>query len=113
MLLLIDKPKGITSHDVVDKVRKITGEKRVGHAGTLDPNARGLLIVRDQLDQDHEIPVMDVIVQERTVLEKKQEVRYTLHLVYHSHKKSICQLQFLQHPCIYLIFLLHNFLLQR
>ena len=55
--------------------------------------ARGLLIVRDQLDQDHEIPVMDVIVQERTVLEKKQEVRYTLHLVYHSHKKSICQLQ--------------------
>lgn len=45
MLLLIDKPKGITSHDVVDKVRKITGEKRVGHAGTLDPNARGLLIV--------------------------------------------------------------------
>lgn len=45
MLLLIDKPKGITSHDVVDKVRKITGERRVGHAGTLDPNASGLLIV--------------------------------------------------------------------
>jgi len=45
MLLLIDKPKGITSHDVVSRVRKITGEKRVGHAGTLDPNATGLLIV--------------------------------------------------------------------
>ena len=45
MFLLIDKPKGITSHDVVDKIRKITGEKRVGHAGTLDPNATGLLIV--------------------------------------------------------------------
>jgi tRNA pseudouridine55 synthase len=43
--LLIDKPKGMTSHDVVDRVRKITGEKRVGHAGTLDPNASGLLIV--------------------------------------------------------------------
>lgn len=45
MLLLIDKPKGITSHDVVDRVRRITGERRVGHAGTLDPNATGLLIV--------------------------------------------------------------------
>src|SRR5690606_12065178 len=43
--LLIDKPKGITSHDVIYRVRKITGEKRVGHAGTLDPNATGLLIV--------------------------------------------------------------------
>jgi tRNA pseudouridine55 synthase len=45
MFLLIDKPKGITSHDVIYRVRKITGEKRVGHAGTLDPNATGLLIV--------------------------------------------------------------------
>lgn len=45
MLLLIDKPKGFTSHDVVSKVRKITNERRVGHGGTLDPNATGLLIV--------------------------------------------------------------------
>ncbi|MFV1917068.1 MAG: tRNA pseudouridine(55) synthase TruB [Patescibacteria group bacterium] len=45
MFILIDKPKGITSHDVVDKIREITGERRVGHAGTLDPNATGLLIV--------------------------------------------------------------------
>lgn len=45
MLLLIDKPKGITSHDVVDKIRKITGIKKVGHGGTLDPNATGLLII--------------------------------------------------------------------
>lgn len=43
--LLIDKPAGITSHDVVDVVRKITGERTVGHAGTLDPFATGLLIV--------------------------------------------------------------------
>lgn len=43
--LLIDKPAGLTSHDVVYKVRRITGEKRVGHAGTLDPFATGLLIV--------------------------------------------------------------------
>lgn len=45
MFLLIDKPKGITSHDVVGMLRKITGERRIGHAGTLDPNATGLLIV--------------------------------------------------------------------
>jgi len=45
MILLIDKPKGWTSHDVVAKVKRILHEKRVGHAGTLDPNATGLLIV--------------------------------------------------------------------
>lgn len=45
MFILIDKPKGMTSHDVIDEVRKVTGEKKVGHAGTLDPNATGLLIV--------------------------------------------------------------------
>ncbi len=44
-MLLIDKPKGITSHDVVDFVRALTKEKKVGHAGTLDPLATGLLIV--------------------------------------------------------------------
>jgi tRNA pseudouridine55 synthase len=43
--LLINKPTGITSHDVVDQVRKITGQRKVGHAGTLDPFATGLLIV--------------------------------------------------------------------
>ncbi|MDD5251722.1 MAG: tRNA pseudouridine(55) synthase TruB [Patescibacteria group bacterium] len=43
--LLIDKPAGITSHDVVYRVRRATGVKRVGHAGTLDPFATGLLIV--------------------------------------------------------------------
>jgi len=45
MFLLINKPKGITSHDVIYFVRKVTAEKKVGHAGTLDPNATGLLIV--------------------------------------------------------------------
>lgn len=45
MLLNIRKPKGMTSHDVVDEVRRITGEKRVGHAGTLDPFAKGVLVV--------------------------------------------------------------------
>lgn len=44
-LFLINKPCGITSHDVIDKLRRITGENRIGHAGTLDPLASGLLIV--------------------------------------------------------------------
>jgi tRNA pseudouridine55 synthase len=43
--LLIDKPEGITSHDVVDRLRGITGIKKIGHAGTLDPFATGLLIL--------------------------------------------------------------------
>lgn len=44
-LLIIDKPRGMTSHDVVAQVRRLTGQKRVGHAGTLDPMADGVLIV--------------------------------------------------------------------
>jgi tRNA pseudouridine55 synthase len=44
-LLLVDKPAGITSHDVVSIVRRATGERRVGHTGTLDPFATGLLVV--------------------------------------------------------------------
>ncbi len=44
-LLLIDKPGALTSHDVVARVRKLFGERRVGHAGTLDPMATGLLVV--------------------------------------------------------------------
>jgi tRNA pseudouridine55 synthase len=43
--VLIDKPSGPTSHDVVAKLRKITGVKKIGHSGTLDPIASGLLIV--------------------------------------------------------------------
>ena len=43
--LLIDKPKGPTSHDIVAEVKRITGAAKVGHGGTLDPNATGLLII--------------------------------------------------------------------
>lgn len=43
--LLINKPVGPTSHDIVDAVRRVSGIKKVGHAGTLDPFASGLLIV--------------------------------------------------------------------
>lgn len=43
--LLVDKPPGPTSHDVVDAIRRRFGIKKVGHCGTLDPNATGLLII--------------------------------------------------------------------
>jgi tRNA pseudouridine55 synthase len=43
--LLLDKPKGPTSHDVVSALRAATGERRIGHSGTLDPMATGLLLV--------------------------------------------------------------------
>ena len=44
-VLLIDKPDGMTSHDVVDRVRHKLKMKRIGHAGTLDPSATGLMII--------------------------------------------------------------------
>ena len=42
-LLVIDKPGGMTSHDVVNRLRRITGERSIGHLGTLDPMATGVL----------------------------------------------------------------------
>src|SRR5436309_5063717 len=42
-LLLVDKPSGPTSHDVVERMRIVLGERRIGHTGTLDPAATGLL----------------------------------------------------------------------
>ena len=44
-LLVVDKPAGFTSHDVVARVRKAAGQRKVGHAGTLDPDATGVLLV--------------------------------------------------------------------
>lgn len=44
-ILIIDKPKNRTSHDVVDDIRIITGTRKVGHTGTLDPGATGVLVI--------------------------------------------------------------------
>ena len=44
-ILIVDKPSGITSHGVVGRVRKALGTRKVGHAGTLDPDATGVLVV--------------------------------------------------------------------
>ena len=52
-LLIVDKPSGWTSHDVVARIRKLAGTHRVGHAGTLDPMATGVLVIRAVRDQPH------------------------------------------------------------
>ncbi len=44
-ILIIDKPAGLTSHDVVSRVRRVLGTKRVGHTGTLDPFATGVMVI--------------------------------------------------------------------
>ncbi|MEK7409777.1 MAG: tRNA pseudouridine(55) synthase TruB [Actinomycetota bacterium] len=44
-LAIVDKPAGVTSHDVVNQLRQHFGERRIGHAGTLDPDATGILLV--------------------------------------------------------------------
>ncbi|MFI5065454.1 MAG: tRNA pseudouridine(55) synthase TruB, partial [Streptosporangiales bacterium] len=44
-LLIVDKPAGMTSHDVVARIRRLAGTRRVGHAGTLDPMATGVLVI--------------------------------------------------------------------
>ena len=44
-ILLVDKPQGITSHDVVARARRALGTRKVGHAGTLDPMATGVLVL--------------------------------------------------------------------
>nr|WP_202512555.1 tRNA pseudouridine(55) synthase TruB [Streptomyces sp. SID3343] len=44
-MVIVDKPAGLTSHDVVGRLRRIAGTRRVGHAGTLDPMATGVLVI--------------------------------------------------------------------
>ena len=44
-LVIVDKPRGLTSHDVVARIRRLAGTRRVGHAGTLDPRATGVLVI--------------------------------------------------------------------
>lgn len=69
--LLIDKPAGITSHDVVDQLRRVTGIKKIGHAGTLDPFATGLLLVaveREATKQMQQLSGLDKVYEADLVL---------------------------------------------
>ncbi len=57
-IFAVYKPKGPTSHDIIDEIRKITGIRKVGHAGTLDPLASGVLVVgigREATKKLHEV----------------------------------------------------------
>lgn len=75
-ILLINKPVGITSHDVVDKVREATNERRVGHAGTLDPFAEGLLIVlvgRESTKRQAEFMKLDKVYEATFVLGEERD----------------------------------------
>ena len=70
-MLFINKQPGPTSHDIVDEVRKITGVKKVGHAGTLDPFAEGLLIVlvgRSETKRQAEFMGLDKVYEATLVL---------------------------------------------
>lgn len=62
-IIAINKPKGITSFDVIYKLRKITGIKRIGHAGTLDPLASGVLIVA--IGRENTKKISDFVKQEK------------------------------------------------
>ena len=44
-VVVVDKPGGLTSHDVVARARRLLGTRRIGHAGTLDPMATGVLVI--------------------------------------------------------------------
>jgi tRNA pseudouridine55 synthase len=62
-IFAIYKPKGLTSHDVIDRLRTITGEKRIGHAGTLDPLAEGVLVVA--IGRESTKKLHDIVQQEK------------------------------------------------
>lgn len=74
-MLLINKPSGPTSHDIIDKIRRIMGEERVGHTGTLDPFAKGLLIVlvgRKETRKQTEFLNMDKVYEATIVLSEER-----------------------------------------
>lgn len=75
-MLLINKPQGPTSHDIVDDIRKITGIRKVGHAGTLDPFADGLLILlvgREETRQQQKFMGMDKSYEATFVLGEERD----------------------------------------
>lgn len=65
-IITINKPVGPTSHDIIGQVRRITGEKRVGHAGTLDPLASGVLVVG--IGREHTRQLAKIVQHEKEYL---------------------------------------------
>jgi tRNA pseudouridine55 synthase len=62
-VVIVDKPAGCTSHDVVDRLRRRLGERKIGHAGTLDPDATGVLVLGVG-DATRLMRFMDLVVQD-------------------------------------------------
>ena len=52
-IVVVDKPSGMTSHDVVSRMRRFAGTRKVGHAGTLDPMATGVLMLGLNAQRDY------------------------------------------------------------
>lgn len=69
-LVVVDKPAGCTSHDVVDRLRKRLGERKIGHAGTLDPDATGVLVLGVG-DATRLMRFMDLVVRDGVVTSRK------------------------------------------
>jgi len=65
-IFAVYKPKGPTSYDIIHKIKKATGEKKVGHAGTLDPLAKGVLVIG--IGREATKKLKDVVVQEKEYL---------------------------------------------
>lgn len=72
-VLLVDKPSGWTSFDVVNKIRRLTGARRVGHAGTLDPFATGLLILCTGRATKRVSEIQDCLKSYRAIIEFGKE----------------------------------------
>ena len=69
-LVVVDKPAGCTSHDVVDRLRRRLGERKIGHAGTLDPDATGVLVLGVG-DATRLMRFMDLVVGDGVVTSRK------------------------------------------
>jgi len=67
-IFAVYKPKGPTSYDVVDRIKRLTGEKRVGHAGTLDPLASGVLVIG--VGREATKKLADIVDQEKEYIVK-------------------------------------------
>lgn len=69
-LVVVDKPAGCTSHDVVDRLRRRLGERKIGHAGTLDPDATGVLVLGVG-DATRLMRFMDLVVVDGATVSRK------------------------------------------
>jgi tRNA pseudouridine55 synthase len=75
--ILINKPSGPTSHDIIDRLRRITGVRKIGHAGTLDPFASGVLVCAIGREATREISIFVKLDKKYRAVLKLGETRDT------------------------------------